>query len=91
MSDDSFAKMILLIFVVVGLIGLTAMTWTNAEDTRRTLQAAGFTNIEVGGHAWFACGGDDEYSTEFTARNSRGEMVSGVVCCGFFKNCTVRF
>lgn len=91
MSDSSFAKLIIFLVAAVGIIGLQVMTWTNPESTRRTLEAAGFTNIEVGGHGWFACSSSDSYSTEFTAHNSRGEMVSGVVCCGLLKNCTVRF
>ncbi|AHX12914.1 hypothetical protein CH75_06295 [Dyella jiangningensis] len=64
----------------------------NGDDARRALSAQGFSDVEVTGHAWFACGKDDFYATSFTATNSQGKRVSGAVCSGFmFKNSTVRW
>lgn len=60
-------------------------------NTRRTLEAEGFTDVSVDGYAVWLCGKDDTYATKFTATNSRGKVVSGAVCCGGFKGCTVRF
>lgn len=52
----------------------------------------GFTDVEVGDtYDWWTCGGDDEYSTSFTATNVKGNRVEGAVCCGLWKDCTVRF
>lgn len=64
----------------------------NTSDAENATRSMGFTDVEVKGHAWFACSEDDFYSTRFKAVNSKGENVSGAVCSGlFFKNSTVRF
>lgn len=65
----------------------------NSTDARHALaEQGGFTDIQVTGHGWFACGHDDFYSTKFTAKNSQGKHVSGVVCSGLlFKNSTIRW
>jgi hypothetical protein len=68
------------------LVGCTA-----PERSEEVLQQHGFTEITTGGYAWWGCGDDDTYHTKFTATNSQGMRVSGVVCCGQWKNCTVRF
>ena len=65
---------------------------TNADGTRRVLEAQGFTNIEVKGYSLFGCSKDDTYHTAFEATGPSGKRVSGVVCAGlFFKGATVRF
>lgn len=65
---------------------------TNSNDARKALEAQGFTEIETGGYAPFACSRDDFYHTKFTATNSQGNRVSGTVCSGFFfKNSTIRW
>ncbi len=64
---------------------------TDEASSRRALMSAGFTDIVFTGYEWFGCGKDDEFHTGFKAKNVRGETVSGVVCCGLFKSCTVRF
>ncbi len=65
----------------------------NEDHAIQALEAqGGFSQIEVGGHAWFACSEDDFYATKFTAINSDGKPVSGAVCSGFvFKNATIRY
>lgn len=73
------------------IAALALSACTNEEETRRTLNAAGYTDIQIGGYAAFACGQDDTYSTRFSAANPRGVIVEGVVCCGLLKGCTVRF
>lgn len=73
-----------ILFAFLILVGCT----DNAA-TVSTLRKAGFTDIQTTGWEPFAC--DDQFVTGFRARNPRGEMVSGVVCCGFLKNCTVRW
>lgn len=54
------------------------------------LQSQGFTEIQMHGYQWFACG-DDPFSDGFTATAASGSKVSGVVCSGFLKSATVRF
>ena len=64
---------------------------SDATRTERTLDAAGYTDIEAGGYDYFACGEGDSFSTHFTAKNPQGETVEGTVCCGWWKSCTVRY
>lgn len=64
---------------------------TDETNSRRTLDNSGYTDIHIKGYELFGCGKDDTFSTGFTAKNPQGKTVSGVVCCGFLKSCTVRF
>lgn len=73
------------------LLLLLLAACTDEQRTRSTLEAAGFTEIETTGYDWWSCGQGDDYSTGFRAKNPRGELVQGVVCCGWAKACTVRF
>lgn len=68
-----------------------APSCTDEEKTRSTLEKAGFSEVETGGYSWFECGKGDSFHTKFRARNPAGEMVDGVVCCGWMKSCTIRF
>ncbi len=78
--------------VVVMAVLLVAGCFTSDEETSRTVRAQGFSDVRLGGVAWFACDGkSDKAGQHFTATNPRGEVVSGVVCCGILKGCTVRF
>lgn len=62
------------------------------DRTRATLRKAGFEDVRVTGYEPLACGKDDWYSTGFSGKNSKGQHVSGVVCCGLLtKQCTIRF
>lgn len=72
------------------LLFLAAIGCTASDRTKETLEKHGFTDIEVGGWAPFACGQDDVYKTKFEATNPSGQRIDGVVCCGWFKNCTLR-
>lgn len=65
---------------------------TDEANTVRTLRSVGFTDIQTTGYSMFGCGDDDTFSTGFTAKNTSGDPVSGVVCCGFIgKGCTIRY
>jgi hypothetical protein len=77
--------------VIASIVIFCIQGCTDPERTRSTLEAQGFTDIQTGGYEWGVCGEDDDYSTGFTATNLQGHRVSGVVCCGYYKGCTVRF
>jgi hypothetical protein len=64
---------------------------TCSSATQETLRKAGYTNVTTGGHSFLACSEDDFSATKFTADNPAGERVSGTVCCGVLKHCTIRF
>lgn len=78
--------MLVAVACTIGLAGCMA-----PERSRDTLEKSGFADIKVGGYDFFSCGEHDWWSTHFRARNSRGVVVEGTVCCGFLKSCTVRF
>lgn len=64
----------------------------SGTDARKALEAQGFTNIEITGHAWFACSKSDTFATSFNATNPQGKRVSGAACSGLlFKNTTIRW
>ena len=63
---------------------------TNSEEAQRTLLDAGYSDVETRGHAAFRCGANDWSATYFEATNPAGRQVSGVVCCGLLKGCTIR-
>lgn len=64
---------------------------TDDAGTFHALDNQGFTDIQITGYEWLGCGKDDLSSTGFRAKNPAGKPVSGVVCCGVTKNCTVRW
>lgn len=78
-------------FFVLALV-IACAGCSNASDARRALTAAGFTDIETHGYAFFACGEDDTFATKFTATNPRGDRVEGAVCSSLlFKDATIRY
>lgn len=64
---------------------------TDAPKATRTLEQAGYTDIETRGYSFFGCGEDDTFRTKFTAKNPAGQKVDGVVCSGWLKGGTIRF
>jgi hypothetical protein len=78
-------KKLLLLALIVTLSGCTA-----ARSSKRALEAAGYTNIEMKGYAFFGCDDNDRFHDKFTATGPTGVQVSGVVCSGWFKGSTIR-
>lgn len=79
-----------LIIATVGLLALAGCT--DEANTVRTLDSAGYTEIQTTGYSWFECGKDDTFHTGFRAKNPAGKVVEGTVCCGMWsKGCTIRF
>ncbi|QRE00163.1 hypothetical protein [Burkholderia phage BCSR5] len=64
---------------------------TDSSKAKQTLEAAGYTDIQITGYDVFACSKDDTFHTGFTARNPRGQFVEGTVCSAWFKGATIRF
>ena len=84
----------LLVFVLaVGFIlffGIPAAC-TSESGAKRTLSAAGYTNIEITGWRPFMKGEDDWSSTGFRATGPGGQIVTGAVTGGLvFKGYTIR-
>lgn len=87
--EDKFLYALALLTLV--LLVLMLMGCTAPNRSKAAAEAAGFRDVKTEGYAWFSCGGDDEFATEFEGVNAQGDHVVGVVCCGLFKSCTVRF
>jgi hypothetical protein len=84
MMKNSF---LLIVAALVLLVGCT-----DESSTVRTLEAAGYSNVQTTGYEFFECGEDDTFHTGFIATNPKGKRVSGTVCCGWLaKGCTIRF
>lgn len=78
--------------VLLFLVLVVAFSCTNEEGARRTLEGAGYTDIELHGYAAWKCSKDDTTCTEFTATGPTGRRVHGAVGCGVGcgKGCTIR-
>lgn len=74
------------IIALFGMIGCT-----DEDGAYQLLFREGYTNIQFTGYDWMACSEDDTYHTGFKATNMKGNQVSGVVCCGYIKACTIRY
>lgn len=64
---------------------------TDEDSSHRALMNEGFSDIQFTGYRHFGCGSNDTFHTGFTATNSKGMRVSGTVCCGWVKSCTIRW
>lgn len=63
-----------------------------SDDTvHRVAESAGLHDVRPTGVAPLSCAKGDTFRTHFEAKNSEGKKVKGTVCCGVFKDCTVRF
>jgi prepilin-type N-terminal cleavage/methylation domain-containing protein len=96
---------LMIIVAIIGILGTIVVSaiknpaaiaeLTKGDQNRvvNTLNAMGFKDISLRSASWTACGKDDSLfsSNDFTATNPIGARVSGTVCCGFMKGCTVRF
>jgi len=76
-------------FFVCGTQG--AGPFVDASEARRVLNSSGYSKVNITGYRPLSCGQDDLSSTGFEATNATGQRVTGVVCCGILKGCTVRF
>lgn len=63
---------------------------TKPDSAIATLEASGYSDIELEGYAFIGCGRDDDFATGFTARSPSGRRVRGAVCGGWLKGDTIR-
>ena len=82
-------KKILTVLTISSVLALSGCS--DANKAHSTLSAAGYTNVLTEGWTPFACAEDDVFTTQFTAVNTNGKDVAGVVCSGWFKGGTIRF
>ena len=69
----------------------TLSACTDRDGATRVLEAAGYSDIRVGGWAPLTCDDKgDSFATSFAATGPTGIRVSGAVCGGFLKGNTIR-
>jgi hypothetical protein len=98
-GTTSLLEVLILVGVIV-VLGIMASGGgclgpkTDEAESRRVLEAHGFTAIQFTGFELWGCGRQDWQHTGFRARGVDGSAVAGVVCCGGStgcgKACTVR-
>jgi hypothetical protein len=79
------------VVVIFGLITATCGVATRQSEARRTVERSGLSDVKAGGLNFWECGQNDKIGRDFTATNTQGARVSGVVCCGYWKSCTIRW
>lgn len=77
--------------IAIACLSLLAGCGVNEAKGKRILESQGLRDVVIGGFAFWGCGNDDEFASNFTAKDSKGQDVSGVVCGGWLKGYTVRF
>jgi hypothetical protein len=79
-----------IVAIVLVLVFFSTGGCTDERGTTELLTLEGYTDIQVTGYRWFACGRDDIAATGFVATNANRQRVRGVVCRGFMKAKTLR-
>jgi hypothetical protein len=77
--------------LVLLVFSVGAITQSNSSKAQVAVESAGNTNVELGPMTYLPCGRGDVGGFNFKAMNANGDKVSGVVCCGLVKGCTVRY
>lgn len=77
--------------IALVVLGPLLVACTDETRARQVLDEQGFEDVRFTGYVWAACSDDDATHTGFVAKNAKGKQVSGVVCCGWLKSCTVRW
>ncbi len=84
------------LILAFGLLALSGCACEDRPGAEGALRGLGFTKVQLREPAFFftGCSDSEKANHPFTAVNSVGQTVSGVVCCGgplSTKGCTVRF
>lgn len=77
------------ITLLIAILGLAACG-PKKTDLISDVEAFGFNDVQIGSWASFRCSKDDTYGYYFSAINSQGHPVNGVICGGILKGSTVR-
>lgn len=71
------------IITLVTILGVLASSvgYADPEGAKALLTDEGYTDVVITGRQWSGCD-NNLYRTKFTAKNSRGIKVHGLVCKG---------
>ena len=101
-SNDTFASLWLTLVIVVIWSTVAAFGGCSVNDDRfhKAIRNQGLEDPVKHGYNFFECGYGDVWNEGFTAKRPLTgepgtprvrETVSGTVCCGILKGCTVRW
>lgn len=76
--------------IAFGILLGIAVGCTDKKGAVDILEAEGYTDIVTTGYSNWSCSEKDQYKTGFRAKTITGATVVGTVCCGWYKDCTVR-
>lgn len=77
--------------IAIILCSVLLSSCSGASTSEILLEEQGYSNVKIQGFNFFACSEDDWYRYNFTAINSNGNQVKGVVCSAPLKGSTIRF
>ena len=84
---------IIAVCVLLLFVGWAAFT-PDSDIAIQVVRRAGLSEgrvTESGGPFNFRCSSDDSYYYRVEAKNPKGDPTLVTVCCGVFKDCTVRY
>lgn len=79
------------LFVILFCILFLSACSVVPDSSRSILEEQGYTDVEITGVNLFSCSDDDMFRYNFTALNSNGKHIKGVVCSAPFKGYTIRY
>lgn len=94
-----FSKLAGMVMLILSIMLLSsAGCQVSQSDAEDVLGDEGFHDVVVEDWAPFSCGADDAFKSHFRAKrnvvNADGSVtvrnVHGTICCGWWKDCTVR-
>ena len=85
------AGIIAVFVLVLGCVSIAILPDPNVA--LKVLEEAGFSGgkVEESGVWTLRCSDDDYVYYRVIAKNPKGEPTEATVCCGIFKDCTIRF
>lgn len=85
------AEMLGLAAALVVLFVFGVLTAPTREDAEIAVRSAGHKDVVIHDWLWIGCSKGDTLGWSFSAKNALDAPVSGIVCCGNLKACTVRY
>lgn len=79
------------VIIILSLFFIGCSSSNDFDKGKEQLAQQGYTDIKNTGHKFFCCSDDDNYSTGFSAKNIKGEVVEGCFCSALGKGVTIRF
>ena len=89
-SGEIFAFCMIAAVVLCWILLAPVSCELDGPRARGLLEQEGVEDVKLDGYRYFGCGTGDSYTVGFEGTR-RGSRVKGTVCCGWAKDCTVRY